>query len=158
MKKASKYCLLIVSYLIIFSFGVMGGGWYSWKTVKQADALLGHAAILSRYSMHVEMQRAHGSDKDYRDALLAFSEALDLARFPESPLYSDTIYYTDKSLIYVRLSELEDKIGNAEQTEKYMGLAVDYCEKVGWEDCTPERLTWISDRLNAESIFNAADK
>jgi hypothetical protein len=108
--------------------------------------------------MLAQAQRALGGDEDYRDSLLMFLKALDEARSPIDPLFDEKSYNTDKTLTLVRLSLVEQKIGDSRKSEDYMNKALESCKKIGWKDCSEPNLTWFTERLDRNTVFGEQKK
>jgi hypothetical protein len=136
-------------------------GWWARESLLLANnQFKGSGMLIARYSNNVDMQRAFGGKNEYREALIAFSNALDEARSqtPNDPILSEDIISTDKMLNYIRLSMLEKEIGNNAEAEKYKAEAISFCQKIPWEDCSYEKLEKITIKLNEKFIFKGSNK
>lgn len=160
-----KIIILTFTHSISFSAAILLTmslfGKKSADTMFKVDDMLKGGMLVNHYNLIVEMQNAYGGPNEYKNALLAYSEALDLAKseFPNSPLFSDKIYTTDKTLIYTRIAKIEERIGNEESFSKYKAKALKTCNKIPWkENCTYEDLKEIITKLEKNSTFKNNEK
>ena len=160
MTKAKKITLLICSHLLV-AIICLGGAAYWFDNhligiIKKGNAFATEAALISRYSAFVETQRRNDYPEGYKEALLMFSEAVDQAKEIKSPMFTEKSYYIDKTLIYVRLSRVENETGNTQKANEYLSKAQQYCESSGWQDCSKDRLVEISVKLEQNSLFGSS--
>ena len=153
MRRPFKIAILMLSHLTACAVGVFGCIWYLQQSMIEANSMMNSMMVLSRHQAYVKTQRTLGNDDDYRNALLTFSNALDQARSYKDSFFDDKLYYTDKTLTYIRLARLQNKIGNQQESQKYENLALSFCSKLHWKDCTYERLVNFSKRLEQNSIL-----
>ena len=153
MQKSTKIVLLIVSHVLVLIIGFAGALWFLEDDIKKGNALINSTSMISRYLMLSQAQRALGENEDYRDSLLMILKALDEVRSPIDPLFDEKSYNADKTLTLVRLSLVEKKIGDSRKSEDYMNEALEFCEKIGWKDCSESKLIWITERLDRNSVF-----
>ncbi len=158
MRRPFKIVIFMLSHLAACTVGVFGGIWYLQRSMLEANAMMNSMVVLSRHQAHVETQRALGNDNDYKNALLTFSNALDQARSFEDSFFDDKLYYTDKTLTYIRLARLQNKIGNQQEFQKYKNLALSFCSKLHWKDCRYESLVDFSKRLEQNSILFTSER
>lgn len=152
MNRASKIGILVATHLAAAGIGASAGIWYLERSLWQMNALMSNMMLITRYATHAELQRVEGGDEEYRESLLAFLAALDQARNPDDPLYSEKVNLTDKTLTYVRLARLEQRTGNQASYERYMTQAVSTCKRITWKNCEAGHLVSISERLEKKSL------
>ena len=68
------------------------------------------------------------------------------------PPISRTMYHTYRMLNNTRLSQLETAAGDRESADRHMAEAVEHCSMMTWDDCTPETLSDVAERLTIEQI------
>lgn len=105
--KIKKLIILTVSHILVLCIGFSGSIYYFENVLEKMYASKNSMALISHYSLYTEIQRAEGSLEDYREALLLFNKALDLAKSKKDLFFSETAYKADKVFTNVRLSELE---------------------------------------------------
>ncbi|MCP3178344.1 hypothetical protein MJO47_14660 [Desulfuromonas sp. KJ2020] len=158
MTKAKKITLLICSHLLV-ALICLGGAAYWFDShlvdvLEKGNAFATEAALISRYAAFVETQRSNDYPEGYKEALLIFSEAVDQTKEIESPMFTEKSYYIDKTLIYVRLSRVENETGNTQKANEYLSEAQMFCENSGWKDCSKDHLIEISVKLEQNSLFS----
>jgi len=157
MTKTKKITLLICSHLLA-AMVCLGGAVYWFDThlvevLEKGNAFATEAALLSRYSAYVEVQRSNDYPEGYKEALLMFSEVIDQTKEIKSPMFSEKTYCVDKALIFTRLSRLESELGNTQKAMEYQAEAQGFCKDSGWQDCSKEHLLDIAMKLEQNSIF-----
>jgi len=158
MTKKKKIILLIISHLFV-AVTCLGGAaiWFEKRAVdiiSEGSDYLNDALLISRYSALVDTQRTNAYPEGYREALLVFSDVLDQSKEINSMMFSARTYSMDKTLTFERLSRVEKELGNVQKSNEYAQVAKEYCSDTGWKDCSIERITEISTRLEQTSLFN----
>ncbi len=153
MKKYVKIIILIVSHLFVFGVGYFGALWYEEDRLTKLY-LSNSMAILSRYRILADMQRAFGTNEGYRDALLVLLKAMDKARTPNDLFFTEDICQREASVVYGRLALIEKKSGDLNKSKEYFNKAMESCAKGGLTDCSPEKLVWFIGELDKRSIVN----
>ena len=152
--KKNSIILLVVSNIITaiscFLVAWFVYGWWGANIFLQTKDMFQGGMAIIHYSNIVSLQRSYGSVTEYRNALVAYNAALDEAKvnFPNSPILTDDIFYTDKTFAYVRLANLESFEGNIAQSKKFQNKAVSMCKKIPWENCEFEHLSEICSSLD----------
>jgi len=158
MTQNKKIILLIISHLFVAIICLGGAAiWFEKRAVdiiSDGSDYLNDALLISRYSALVDIQRTNAYPDGYREALLIFSDVLDQSKEINSMMFSERTYNMDKTLTFERLSRVEKELGNVEKSNEYIQVAKEYCSGTGWKDCSIERITEISARLEQSSVFN----
>ncbi|MCP3931050.1 MAG: hypothetical protein GY705_18360 [Bacteroidetes bacterium] len=126
-------------------------------TMFKVDDMLKGGMLVNHYNLNVELQNAYGGPSEYKEALLAYSEALDLAKSetPNNPLFSEKTYNTDKTITYTRIAKLEEKERNKESYNNYKSKALEACNKIPWkEKCNYKNLKEIVTKFEQNSTFD----
>ncbi|WP_148665383.1 hypothetical protein [Sulfurifustis variabilis] len=154
MNKPTKLILLLLSHVL---FAVGGGvlGYLAHEKLVSSIAFVDEVALVSRAATYVDIQRAQGSTKDYKAALLAYLEVLEKYRHEPSVLFTERVHSVDKTLAYVRLARVAEAEGNRTEVASYSKNAVASCAGTGWKDCSKEKLWAITARLDKASFMGA---
>lgn len=151
LNRRKKIIILIGSHLLAVGVGlgaaILWFGLQSERVLKEANAMMTQVAIISRYALFLDAQRANASPQEYREALKGFLAAVDEAAKQPSSFLDQKILASDKVLTYERLARLERDAGNPKDAEDYMKSAVEACGNTGWKDCSPENISRISKKL-----------
>jgi hypothetical protein len=157
MRKPVKIIIFVSSYLLVFALGFCGALWYFGNSIKNI-AFASNMSILSHYSMLAETEHGLGNDASYRDALLTFLTALDKARTPGDPVFTEKSNQIDKTLTYTRLGLIEKKLGDTGKSQEYFDRATEACNKSGWKDCSMNKLVSVVEKLDKNSVFNQPEE
>jgi hypothetical protein len=152
MKKGKKIIILIVSHISVLVVGLVLALWYM-QYVMSASKDMMNLASVAHYATMASVEKELAKDQDYRDALLTYLTVLDQVYSKTASKTDLKIYYSDKTLANVRLSLIEDKMGNREAAAKYMKQAIESCPKSGWKDCSSDKLIYVAKRLDENSPF-----
>ena len=151
LNRRKKIIFLIGSHLLAVGIGSGAAFWWfglqAEQVLKEGNAMMTQVAIISRYSLFLDAQRANASPQDYREALKRFLAAVDEAAKQPSSFLDEKILASDKVLTYERLARLERGAGNPKDAEAYMKSAVEACGNTGWKDCSPENISRVSKKL-----------
>jgi tetratricopeptide (TPR) repeat protein len=161
LRRRKRLIILIGSHLLAVGIGL--GAAFLWfdlqaeQVLKEGNAMMTQAAIISRYALFLDAQRAYASREDYREALKRYLAAVDEAAKQPSSFLDQKILASDKALTYERLARLERDAGNYKDAEDYMKSAVEACGNTAWKDCSPENISRISKKLE-EYGFSSKSK
>lgn len=158
MKKIRKILLLICSHILVAGLSIYGA-YYVFEeelvnTINQGNNMLNDMALISRYSAYADMQKHNGDLSSYKESLFLFSEALEESKRIQSPMFSENAYQTDKMLIKLALHKLEKNANNTELAESLLHEAVEHCNSTKMKDCSVEKILFISDKMEKNSMFN----
>ena len=99
-------------------------------------------------------RRNEGNRDAYRKSLIAYLDVLDDIIKRPSEFFDAKTSSVDKMLIYERLSRLEREAGNMKAADGYMDSAVQTCGNTGWKDCSIEKITKISSKLEEHGLIS----
>jgi hypothetical protein len=115
-------------------------------------------AMISHYSQMTEIARSKGDRDAYKKSLVTFLTILDDVAKKPSELFDTKTTATDTAFTYERLSRLEKEAGNAKTAEDYLKLSVEACGKSVMKDCSPEKISKITKKLDESGLFSAGKK
>jgi len=161
LNRRKKIIFLIGTHLLAVGIGSGAAFWWfglqAEQVLKEGNAMMTQVAIISRYSLFLDAQRANASPQDYREALKRFLAAVDEAAKQPSSFLDEKILASDKVLTYERLARLERGAGNGKVADDYMKSAVEMCGNTGWKDCSPENISRVAKKLE-EYGFSSKSK
>ena len=151
LNRRRRIIFLIGSHLLAVGIGSGAAFWWfglqAERVLKESNAMMTQVAIISRYSLFLDAQRANASPQDYREALKRFLAAVDEAAKQPSSFLDEKVLASDKVLTYERLARLERDACSLKDAEDYMQLAVEACGNTGLKDCSPENISRVSKKL-----------
>jgi hypothetical protein len=151
--------LLIFTHLALLFVGVVAGiisplG----KLTREYVMMTSQGNMIGHFAALTDVTRNHGDREAYKKALLVYLSVLDEVNKHPSEFFDTKITSTDKAFVYERLSRLERESGNAKSADDYLNLAVQACGKSGMKDCSVEKLSLISKRMEESSMFSSPKK
>ncbi len=147
--------ILILTHLAVFAAGFVLGVFSSFtRYAKEGMKMTSQGAMISHYGLMVDLQRNEGDRDAYRKALIAYLGVLDDIIKHPSEFFDAKTTSVDKMLIYERLSRLERDAGNVKASDDYMKSALQTCSNTGWKDCSVEKITKISKKLEENSLIS----
>jgi hypothetical protein len=147
-----KTALRIASYFLVLSLG-LGGGYYFGLRSGQVSALAFDMAEMEYYFTHNEVQMTEGNDATREEALRGFLAFIDKRRGHESPWFTEKVYATDSALVNARLFALAKKRGATQEAKEYLNQAASFCPKIGWQECSAEKIVAVAQRLDKHGLF-----
>ncbi len=121
----------IFSYFYGFRQGIRAGG----LTASMAEIM--HNSEL--YAEQLRNANCDGAKKAIHDHLSMIEKYKDI----KGSLISGSAYLKDKMLDYARLSIIEKNLGNKQNSEKHMDIAIEVCKDLKWKECTEEKLIYF---------------
>lgn len=128
------------------------------KYMKEGAMLATQGGMISHYASLVDVARNNGDRDAYKKSLLAFLAVLEEIIKQPSEFFDAKTTSTDKVFVFERISRLEREVGNAKAADDYMNLAVQACGKSGLKDCSFEKLTELSKKIEESSMFPPKSK
>jgi hypothetical protein len=142
-----------LTHLAVLTVGVVLGlsvDRYAQEGMKMSSQM----AMISHYGLRVDIQRNEGDHDAYRKSLITYLGVLDDIFKHPSAIFDAKTTSVDKMLIYERLSRLEREAGNAKTADEYMNSAVQTCSNTGWKDCSIEKITRISKKMEENGLVS----
>lgn len=157
MNNKIKMTLILIATHIGVLFVGLVAGFYSSVAISASEPMqwASQGAILSHYSQMTEIARSNGDRTGYKESLLTFLTVLDDVAKRPSKMFDTKTTATDKAFAYERLSRLEKEAGNARAAEDYLKLSVEACGKSLLKDCSPEKISSITKKIDENSMFSA---
>ena len=121
----------------------------------QASAFAFDMAEVEYYSTHMEMQFSEGTDATREEAIHTFLALNEKRKTRPSEFFTEKILATDSALAYARLAALAQKRGATQEAQQYLNRAASFCPKIGWQECSAEKITYVVQRLDKQGIFKA---
>jgi hypothetical protein len=143
---------LIFTHLSVLTVGVVLGltvDRYAQEGMKMSSQM----AMISHYSLMVDAQRNEGDRDAYRKVMITYLNVLDDIFKHPSKISDAKTTSVDKMLILERLSRLESEAGNAKAANDYRNSAIQSCGNAGWKDCSFDRISNISRKLEEKSLI-----
>jgi len=158
-RKIKVTLILVATHTAVLVIGLFAGFNSSvTKNVSEAMQWTSQGAMISHYSQMTDIARSEGDRDAYKKSLIAFSAVLDDVAKKPSVLFDAKTTSTDKTFTYERLSRLEKESGNGKVAEDYLKLAVDACGRSILKDCSVDKITKISKKLESNSMFSGDEK
>jgi len=146
--------VLVLTHVAVLAIGYVAGIYSSFaRYAKEGLNMASQGAMISHYGLMVDAQRNEGDRDAYRKALIAYLGILDDIIKHPSEFFQPKTTSVDKMFIYERLSQLEREAGNAKAADDYMHSAIHTCGDTGWKDCSVERITSISRKMEEKSLI-----
>ncbi len=146
--------VLVFTHLAVLTIGIFAGFYSSFaKYAQESMNMSSQMAMTSHYSLMVDAQRNEGDRDAYRKALITYLNVLDDIFEHPSKIFDAKTTSVDKMLVLERLSRLESQEGNAKAANDYMNSAIKSCGKAGWKDCSFEKISDISRKLEEKSLI-----
>ncbi|MDH5669281.1 MAG: hypothetical protein OEY86_14850, partial [Nitrospira sp.] len=153
MNKVTKTVVLILSHVVC----ALGGavlGYIVHEKFAASVAFVDEVALTSRAAFYVDMQRAQGSVKDYKGALLGYLDVLEKNKQRPSVFFTEKAYSIDKTLTFVRLARVAEKEGNQNEASRFSESALTSCADTGWTDCSRETLWAVTAKLDETTVMS----
>jgi len=158
MAKKMKVILLL-THIAVLGIGFVEGIFSPFvKLMREGVMMTTQGGIISHYASLVDVARNEGNRDAYKKSLLAFLAVLEEINKQPSKVFDTKTTSIDKVLVYERLSRLEREAGNSKAADDYMNLAVQTCGKSGLKDCSNEKITTISKKMEEKSMFSPKSK
>lgn len=156
MKKPVKISLIVASQLGLAGLAFFLGFHYALMTVaddvRKGFEMATGWRLLSHYHLYLESQRWEADREAYRDALIDFMGVLDTYDELDKVVATEGTIEWDKMIALTKLSRVEAELGNDQAANDYMARALAACTETGRlpEACTPEKLTYLAERLEKD--------
>jgi hypothetical protein len=146
--------VLVFTHLAFLAIGFVAGLYSSFaKYAQESMNMSSQMAMISHYSMMVDAQRNEGDRDAYRKSLITYLNVMDDIFKHPTKIFDVKTTSVDKMLILERLSRLEREAGNAKAADDYMKSAIQSCGNAGWKDCSIEKISDISRKLEEKSLI-----
>ena len=147
--------ILVFSHIGILGIGLIVGFYSKYaKYAGEGMRMTSQGAMISHYGLRVDIQRNEGDRDAYRKALIAYLGVLDDIIKHPTEFFDAKTTSVDKMLIYERLSRLEREAGNGKAADDYMNSAIQTCGNTGWRDCTTEKISKVSRKLEENGLIS----
>ncbi len=151
MKKRKKV-LLAVAGIVLLVLACFMSWSYGFRQGMRAGGLTSNMAEFELLRQHMADQLANSNCKGAKQALNDYLKHLEKYRNVQGSLVSDpTVYYGDKMLTHVRLTRIEEHMGNHEQAQKHMTIAKEACAQRRWDDCSDEKMISLAKRWDEKN-------
>jgi hypothetical protein len=155
MTKKMKFTLLL-SHLILLGVGlIVGTFWPLGKLTREYVMMTSQGNMIGHFAALTDVTRSHGDREAYKKSLLAYLSVLDDVNKHPSEFFDTKITSTDKAFVYEKLSRLERESGNATGADDYLNLAVQACRESGMKDCSIEKISLISKKMEGSSMVSS---
>lgn len=144
--------VLFFTHVAVLAVGLVAG-FYSSFYAQEGMKMSSQMAMISHYGLRVDVQRNEGDRDAYRKSLITYLGVLDDIFKHPSQIFDAKTTSVDKMLIYERLSRLERESGNVRAADDYMNSAIQTCGNTGWKDCSFEKITNISKKLEEKGLI-----
>lgn len=146
--------VLIFTHIAVLAVGLVVGFYSSFvKSAQESTKMASQVAMISHYAILVDVARNDGDRDAYKKSLLAFLTVLEEIIKQPSQLFDAKTTFTDEVFVYERLSRLERETVNTKAAEDYLRLAVQTCGKSGLKDCSVEKISTISKKIEESSMI-----
>jgi hypothetical protein len=146
--------VLVFTHLVLLGIGFVAGLYSSFpKYAQESMNISSQMAMISHYSMMVDAQRNEGNRDAYRESLITYLNVMDDIFKHPTKIFDGKTISVDKMLILERLSRLEREAGNAKAADDYMKSEIQSCGNAGWKDCSVEKISDISRKLEEKSMI-----
>jgi hypothetical protein len=147
--------VLILTHVVVLAVGFVAGVFSSFaRYANEGMKMTSQGAMISHYGLRVDVQRNEGDRDAYRKALIAYLGVLDDIIKHPSEFFDPKTTSVDKMLVYERLSRLEQEDNNTKKADDYKKLAVQTCGNTGWKDCSVDRITRISKKIEENGLIS----
>jgi hypothetical protein len=151
--------VMVLTHVAVLAVGFMVGVFSSFaRYANEGMKMTSQGAMISHYASLVDVAKRHGDQNAYKKSLLAFSSVLDEIIKHPSEFFDAKTTSTDKVFVCERLSRIARETGNTKEADDYMNLAVQTCGQSGLKNCSIEKITMISKKLEENSMFQPKDK
>lgn len=142
-----KVVLLVSSHVLILLIGLLLGFYLRLNSF----VFMNEFSIISHYSNYVQSIKKYGSDENYRDSLIEYNKALyEVQKMKEGE--NSKFIEIGRTLNYLRLSLVEEKLGNHKDSKKYLDKSIENCnQKLKWQDCSRNYLINFMQKLDTKS-------
>lgn len=147
--------VLTITHIVVLAIGIVVGFYSRFAELAgEGMKMTSQGAMISHYGLRVDIQRNEGDRDAYRNALIAYLGVLDDIIKHPSEFFDPKTTSVDKLLVYERLSRLERESNNPKKADEYISLAVQTCGNTGWKDCSIERITKVSKKLEENGMVS----
>ncbi len=131
-------------------------GFYVGVESSRSQAFFGDMAEAAYYSAFVDVQRTEGDDAAYEESLRGYLALIEARNGKPTTLFPEHWNSLDLALTHARLSALARKRGANELASSHLAAAAALCPKLGWRECSVERITAVAQRLDKRELFGSA--
>jgi hypothetical protein len=146
-----RYFILVVTHIAAVVAGFALGAYMISRDVIPAASMLVDGLQITRYADNVVYNRENGTEDQYRTALYEYIGALDRIDYDKNPILDKNTYLLDMALTYARLSKLEARVGNDNESTEHLRTALKACSSLDIDWCTSEKLINAVEKLDGES-------
>ncbi len=158
MTKKTKVILLL-THIVLLLLGFVAGAFSPFpKLLRENAMMISQGNMISHYAALTDLARSNGDRDAYKKSLFTFLAILDDVNKHPSEFFDTKTTSTDIAFAYEKLSRLERESGNGKTANDYLNKAVHACEQSGLKDCSVEKLSFISKKLEENSMFSPKDK
>lgn len=151
--------ILILANSVVFAVGFVAGAFSPFaKLITEGSKMTTQGDMISHYATLADVARSHGDQDAYKKSLIAFLTILNDVNKRPSELFDTKLTSTDIAFTYERLSRLERESGNEKAADAYLNKAVQACGQSGLKDCSVEKLSSISKKLEENSMYSSKVK
>jgi len=151
--------ILILTFIAVFAVGFVVGAFSPFaKLMAKVMKMTSQGSMISHYATLTDVARSHGDRDAYKKSLMSFLAVLNDVNKHPSEFFDTKTTSTDIAFTYERLSRIERELGNDKKADDYMNKAVQACGQSGLKDCSVEKLSSISKKLEENSIFSSKEK
>lgn len=130
-------------------------GFYFGVESSRSQAFFADMVEVAYYSSFVAVQRSEGNDAAYEESLRAYLELVEARNRKASVLFPERWNYLDLALTHARLSALAKKRGATEVASGHLAEAAALCPKLGWRECSSEKILTVAERLDKRGLFGS---
>ena len=149
--KRWKKILLVLAGIAAVAIACFMSWSYGFRQGIRAGGLTSNVAEFTPLNQHMTDQLANANCEGAKQALNDYLKHLDKFKDVKGSFVSDTVYYGDKMLTYVRLARIEAHMGNHAQAQEHMAKAKEACVQRKWEDCSDEKMVSFAKRLEEKN-------
>ena len=151
MKKVRKLLIIlaaVVLLIIVYTVGYFVGFYRGIR----AGHLTAEVAEFTVVHEHLADQMANANCLVLKQTLNEYLALLEKYKdFEGGLVMSRTAYHADKMLTHARLARIERKLGNETEARNQMRLAVEACKQRGWQDCSEEKVIFITRKFEEKA-------
>ncbi|MEW6119718.1 MAG: hypothetical protein AB1593_06490 [Pseudomonadota bacterium] len=151
-----RTALRIVSYMLALIVGGAIGLYFGFRLGQDSIAVFDMAET-AYYAAFMETQMSDGTDAAREEAIHTFLALNEKRMKQPSKLFLESPLAKDSALAYARLAALAKKRGATQEAERYPNHAASFCTQTGWQECSPEKIMSMVQRLDRTGIFVLKD-
>lgn len=140
----------IVVFLLVSAACILSC-YYGFRQGLKAGSLTASLAEVMHYSDFYAEQLRNADCEGVQKAIIDHLAVIEKYKDIDGSLISGEAYFMDKMLDHVRLSMIENHLGNKQSSEEHMDIALKACKELKWKECTKEKLLYFAQRIHKKN-------